>query len=202
MWTTDLEAEVEDLLRSQGFDPACPPDPILLAYCVLGAANVATVPGMRTPARYVVDRDRIELSPKLSPMRRRFLVAHELGERQLRRRCHGDEYIEQKCDSFAAALMAPRAAVRAALDEHGRHLPSLASALEVSESIAALRLGEVTGSPLALVTPRSVRVRGDAWVWPAEREIRQIAGSLSPSREIERVAITDAPRRVVLAAAA
>lgn len=61
----------------------------------------------------------------------------------------------------------------------------------------ALRIGEVTGEPIALVSRKAVRVRGDEWGWPSEEEIRRLSrGDLPP--ELRAVRLTDDPKRVFL----
>jgi hypothetical protein len=68
-----------------------------------------------------------------------------------------------------------------------------------TETCAALRFGEVTGEPLALISPRAVVVRGDEWVWPDERELRAIARRrVAPG--IRKTRLRDDPRRLVLRA--
>jgi hypothetical protein len=57
----------------------------------------------------------------------------------------------------------------------------------------------VTGRPIAVVAPATVRVRGDEWGWPTEREIRRLV--LEPVPELVRVSLTDERRRWALLAA-
>lgn len=98
-------------------------------------------------------------------------------------------------DALAAALLAPRQQFLRALGEDGYRLPILARRFETTESCVALRAGEVTGEPMALVAPRSVRVRGAEWTWPTERELRR--GSLPGVRKVSLR--TERPRFVLRA---
>src|SRR5690606_31259266 len=125
--------------------------PDLLAQRLLGSGKVREHHSLRRPAVFVEAVGEIWIRPGLPPQRRAFRIAHELAEYSLSR--HILPNPEAAADAVAAALLAPAPVVRDALRIHGRHLPSLAEALGVSQSIAALRIGEVTGSPLALVTP-------------------------------------------------
>lgn len=90
---------------------------------------------------------------------------------------------EAELDLFAACLRAPRPAVESAAIRSGPAFGDLAQAFRISESSAALRYGEVTGAPLALVAPlRPTRVRGRR----------------RPGLRWSRVLLSDAPGRVVL----
>lgn len=199
-WGPDIEGTAEALLRAHGFPLDEPPDVEKLAWCALGASNVQYVPGLRVPGRYLPAEGVIQVRSGMSRRRRRFVVAHELGEWVEYRLRYQGEDAERIADAIAAALVVPRRAMQAAVQALGRHLPDLSDALCASQSVVALRLGEVTGSPLALVTPRNVHVRGDEWSWPGEREIRALARGELP-RELERVEVTDAAWRAVLVAA-
>ncbi len=64
-----------------------------------------------------------------------------------------------------------------------------------------LRIGEVTAEPVALVSPKLVRVRGDDWGWPSEREIRRLSRGADGPQLLRIVRLTDDPRRVFLRAA-
>lgn len=79
-----------------------------------------------------------------------------------------------------------------------RYAPSiaeLAAAFETTESLAALRLGEVTGQPIALVA-RQVRVRGDDWAWPPEADLRR-ARRGPPPRGLVKVQLRERGRVVL-----
>lgn len=59
--------------------------------------------------------------------------------------------------------------------EVGPAYAELASRLRLDEPAAALRFGEATGTPLALVEPRRVWVRGEPF-WPMrEEQLRRLA---------------------------
>ncbi len=200
LWGPDIESEAEAILVDEGFPLDEPPDVEKLAWCALGAQNVVEARGLPVPGRFLPDSGRLELRPGLTRKARRWLLAHELSERHLLRRSYAPDEIEQLADAVAAALIAPKQAVRTALRSFGRHLPNLALVLGTTQSIAALRLGEVTGSPLALVTPRHVHVRGEEFGWPSERAVRALASGAVPE-ELVRLEVTDAARRCVLRAA-
>jgi hypothetical protein len=54
----------------------------------------------------------------------------------------------------------------------GSSIADLAAQFEATESLVALRVGEATGEPIALVA-RSVRVRGEPWEWRPEPALRR-----------------------------
>lgn len=197
----DVEAEAVRLLERLGFDSARAPYVEAVAAAAVGAAHVVTTSRMFAPARYVPESDTIEVRASVGSMRRRWCLAHELGERALHLLAYQGEDSEQLADGFAAALLVPGPALRAELRRSGRHLPTLARLFAVSQTIVALRLGEVTGSPLALVSPRWVKVRGEDFAWPGEEELRAIASRREPPAGVERRALTDAAGRVLLTAA-
>lgn len=192
----DIEGEALRILESMAFDPANPPKPLHLAYTLV---RIEFVPGLRTLARWVGARDLLQVRLGLSPPTEGFAVAHELAERHLRKLLVSDEHVEQYADALAAALIVPSPAVRWALRDLGRALPEIAETFGTTQSIVSLRIGEVTGTPTALITPRRIHVRGDDWAWPEEVRIRRIASGkeIGP---LTRTPITDTRRRVVLAA--
>lgn len=202
MWWSQLEGEAERLYRSVGCDPSEAVSPTLLARKLLGPGRVLTARASALPGDAVLARvygePRIYVRSKLTAERSRFAVAHELAHWALGDAADGDE-LERLCDALAAALIAPRRAFQSALRESGHRFAPIARWFVTTESCAALRLGEVTGRPLALVTPRLVRVRGDEWGWPPEPEIRQLARA-KRLPGVRRAKLRDDPRRVALVA--
>lgn len=116
-------------------------------------------------------------------------------------RTYTGESYEQLVDAAAAAILAPRALFREALAHVGSDLPELARVFSTTETCMGLRIGEVTAEPVALVSPKLVRVRGDDWGWPSEREIRRLSRGADGPQLLRIVRLTDDPRRVFLRAA-
>lgn len=194
-----IEAEAEGILRGAGFDPWDPPTIEQLAHAVCD--RVVAHHGLSSPARWVGATRELWVNPRLGPRRRAFAVAHELAERHLAEQGYEGEDIERRANALGAALLVPAPALRTALRVVGRRLPDLADAFDVSQSIVALRLGEVTGTPLALVLERRVAIRGEPFEWPAPARLVAIAGgqeSVPDGVEVER--ITDARRRAAFVA--
>jgi hypothetical protein len=100
----------------------------------------------------------------------RFIALHELSHWAL-----GPGATEDECDALAVRLLAPRPAFERALKETGPSYTKLARWFGCTETFAALRYGEVTDEPLVVVAPANVRIRGLAYSWPTEPEIRGLA---------------------------
>jgi hypothetical protein len=198
----DVETEAIRILEGNNIDPHDAPDPVLLAYCLVGPDNLLRVPNLRVRARYVPARDTIEVRRGLPVLTEGYAIMHEVAERHLRFEIFGSEEVERQANALAAALLVPAPALRVALSLHGRTLPQLAGHLRTTESIVALRLGEVTGTPLALVASNWVQTRGDAYGWPDEPELRALARGVRHVRGIDRTELTDTGRRVLLSAEA
>jgi hypothetical protein len=184
-----------DLLRANGIDPEAPVSAALLAYCVVGPSNIVRVPGLVPRARWNGRLERIEIRAGLPVVAESFLLAHEVAHRTLKHTLHWHEHIELEADALAAALLVPAPALRWAVSRHGRDLALLAELFTTTQSIVHLRLGEVFSSPLALVTPRRVHVRGEI-EWGDEDDLRARAMGKKPVEPwFQLVPITDAPRR-------
>jgi hypothetical protein len=194
----DAEGNAEYLYRLAGENPLEPTGGAVLARLLLGADSVRRAPIAREGALLHVDGAyRIYIRPGLSASQANFVTAHELAEWHFRHEKHED--IEHACDRLAAAICAPWMAFRHAVRAVGYDLPELAEGFHISESCAALRIGEVVGTPVALVSPKRVRVRGGAWGWPPPNTIRRLAKAApAPLRSI---AVRDQPRRAMVVAA-
>jgi hypothetical protein len=194
----DYEAEAEALLTKNGFPIDEAPDVEYLACCELGFANVVTAYGLQVPAR--ARNGVIQVNPRASARRKRWLIVHELSEIRLQQALYMRADVEIVADRLAAAILVPRRALLAAVRIYGRHLPTLAAVFETTQTIISLRLGEVTGSSVALVTRRTVMFRGPEYVWPGLRGLRGMAhGANDLPPGIERLLLTDSVRVALVA---
>jgi hypothetical protein len=198
--SNDLEGDADWLYRRAGVDPGTPAPPIWLATELLGAGSVAAARFLREPGGACLVRVsgqvRIYYRASLPPEYRNFAVAHELAHWCLRDRAGGDT--EAACDYLAAALVAPRVAFLKVVQRHGARFSRLAKAFATTESLVALRYGETTLEPIALVAPLSVRVRGAAYSWPSEPAIRAMAAGPKPG--LRKAVLRDQPLRTALRA--
>ena len=196
----ELEALALSLYAELEVDPERPPNTVRLARA--WSIGVERRPLVATPAalQRFAGKTTIVVRPTVAPEYLNFFVGHELGHVLLERAGYVGEDLEACCDYLGAALMLPRAAVRAAYQAEGLRAPRvLADSLMCTQTAAALRLGEVVGVPLAAVSPALVRVRGpDAFVWPDEATIRSWAARARPG--LTKVKLTDQRGRVALVA--
>lgn len=195
----ELEGIAEAAYQEAALDPDRPHVP-RLARALLGASAIQRGPRpLHTTAALVRVGDdwRIVLRRGLPTTYALFAIAHELGHWLLGRHGLHVEDEERAADYLGGALLAPRRAFMAARRLVGEDLTALADAFATTETGAALRLGEVTGKPLAVVAPSMVRVRGPKeWAWPDESTLRRWARR--PAPWLRKTILVDDPRRVVL----
>lgn len=201
----EIEGTAEALYRMAGLDSGDGAKPLELARRLLGPSSVRVVHAaalIGDGAFAVVNGEpRIYVRAKLPRNRRRWLLSHELAEWWLWRERYREPDVELLADALAAALIAPRQLFLRAVRRDGQQLPLLALRFNVTESCAALRVGETTGTPTALLAPsRPIRFRGDERAWPNEAELWRAARAATELPGIARSKLTDEPRRVVLTA--
>jgi hypothetical protein len=195
-----IEGSADSLLRGAGYETDAIVPMMALAKRALGASNVRVVPARSLPRDAVlamVDGARqLFLRSGADPIRLRFAAGHELGHWALGvdSSCQANEDL---CDAFAACLVAPRRAFQLALRDVGDRYHQLADHFLATESLVALRYGEVTGTPLALVAPLRVRVRGDEFTWPEETKLRVLARALR-APGLRKATLRDDRRRVAM----
>lgn len=195
----DLEGTAAALYRAAGYDDGEPAPVVALATRLLGPGCVQRVHAGALPGDAALvtvhGERRIYVRRGLPPVRLRFAVAHELAHWALGECAPGAE-LEARCDALAACLVAPRRAFLRALRETDRY-HELAGRFATTESCVALRLGEVSGAPTALVAPSCVRVRGEAYGWPGETELRALA-SKPRVPGLRKARLRDDRRRVAM----
>ncbi len=163
--------------------------------------DVYAIPGLRPLGVLGNQGDRVVIGYRqsLSEPYAEHSIRHELGHWAMRK-C-GVTDSEEGADYIAAATAMPSAAFLACFRSVGDDLPQLALPFGVTETSAALRLGELLGEALAVVAPLSVRVRGpEDWVWPDTETVRRWARAGRPG--LKKTRLRDDRRRVVLRAIA
>jgi hypothetical protein len=201
---TDIDEIVAEIYALAKHDQTTPPGPISLAKRLLGHEAVLRVPYRAISgdgAFALVDgHAQLYLRSGIPPERLSFAAAHELGHwicRQLGYRAP-PEVEEADCNAIAGAILIPRRVLRPTVSKIPR-LPELAGSFVVTESCAALRIGEATGLPMCLVAPSTVRVRGEAYGWPSqESELRQLAKVRRPG--LHKARLRDDPARILIVA--
>lgn len=196
-----IEELADRLYGEAGLRADAPASPFRLAMSLLGERAVRRFrdEDLRLEAYLarVGGEWRIYLREGLSPVRSRFNLGHEIAEWALRREGIRDGHgmdVESSADALAAALLAPRPFATSACRARGGSWTQLALDFGCTESCAALRYGEVTGEPLALVTPASIRERGAPAPWPEDSLMR----SAAPCPGVVKVRLRDDPNRIVV----
>ncbi len=170
-----LEQSADNLYRLGGFPEYDQVFPSTLAMAILGSDCLCLVDGLKSRGRLVMDGGaaRIEVRASLGTIDREDAIAHELGhlEKRLRsERVH--ENTEAECSYVGAALCARRDVFRERIRET-TDFRELAEDFGTTETLIALRFGELTETPVAVVAPHLVRIRGREWSWPTESVIRR-----------------------------
>lgn len=162
--------------------------------------TVLVVPGLKAEACFATihGRPTICLRGKLPAVALRWALLHELAEWHLARLEYRGEDVETVAEAITAALVAPRDVYQRAHAEHGTDFQALGEAFAATQTAMALRLGEVTGRPVLVVTPAAVRVRGEPWGWPSVDECRRLAKNDRPG--LVRVGLGERKRTAILAA--
>jgi hypothetical protein len=203
----DTEREGRWLLRRAGIAWDRVPGAVEIAHR-LGAAEVLEVDATEVCGLGEIEwlaggRWRVIIRRGLSRPVRRWVLAHECAELHIARNMRIAppwRVKETIADAIASVLVAPPRAFARAVRELGPELPALAAGFIASETAMALRLGEVLRTPVAVVSPALVRVRGGAWDWPPVEQIRE-RSELPSCAVYRRERLEDDPRRVVLRAA-
>lgn len=196
-----LEGIATALYKRLHLEPDEPVRPLRLAKEWLGADAVRRGHVIGAPARIgkLGGRWTILVRPTLPPEYLQFYIAHELGHALLAEEHYDGEDEEAAADRIGGALMAPMPAMRRLYRTHGLDLGALASAVTSTQTWAGLRVGEAIGTPIAVVSPEAVRVRGpESFVWPAPPEIRRMAKAKKLGPGLAKAKITDSPGRIAL----
>lgn len=104
----------------------------------------------------------------LPAQKQREVAGHELGEWFAEVTGRSFDSLAQReawCDAVGARLVAPSAAVARIVRRYGHRVHGLAEVFGVSQSLALLRIGEVTGRPVAILGRSYPLVRGAPFVW-------------------------------------
>lgn len=169
----DVEGDAAVFLSLFGFSDGDAPSVGELCERATGRRPRA-VPGLGVEARLepTIDGEpEVLVSAELAATqaaRARFKAAHELGHLfyESVRPYRGTD-VELRCDAFAAAIVAPRRAFQLAIRKCGGHrVHALAKCFATTQSTALLRIGEVTGRPVALQRFTGVTTRGEPYGWP------------------------------------
>lgn len=202
MESYEIEGAALEFYRRAGVDPERPIGVLrLLMQCP--DIDVEFCPRLHRPAKLIVAPDgrmKIQLRSTDSVIALSWRASHETGEAILARARCTSPFVEQYADNLAGAIVAPMPALRALRARAGSRFDLIAGALRTSQTIAALRYGEVFDEPLAVVLPGRVKRRGPVDGLPSDSELRRIvrAGGCGEARVVP---LFDARSRAVVIAA-
>lgn len=194
MHTEALEVEALDLYHAAKLDPVGPSSVGVLVRRLLGTPIKAAP--MRTGREGALVRVgtkwRIYVRSGLAIARAKWVACHELAHWALDRHGTGTE---RECDALGAAIVAP-APRYVAIRGRVASVVGVAAALGSTQSLAALREGEVLHVPVALVEPHRIVARGGFGSMFDETAARNLASI--EGRGIVQVRIDDEPDRFAL----
>lgn len=164
----EAEADADEIMKLAGVFGEEPKHPRRIAKAL--GVRIESARGMRGAPHREGDLARVGnawiifIFERMSPEREAWIIGHELAHWLFRRRGSEPLNEEARCDAIGACLIAPRAAFAAATRVIGHRVHELASAFNTTQSLALLRIGEVTGRPVILLR-RPPIARGDDFEW-------------------------------------
>jgi hypothetical protein len=195
-----VERCARGLLRRAGYSDDETPGPVRIAHGL--GLTVLEVPADEVRGDGEVQGDTLLVRWGLSRERFNWSIVHEVMEHHAYEVGHRfAHYLDKErwCDAGAAALLAPWRAFRRDIHSFGPEFAALARSYGLSPTAAALRFGECTGTPVAVIAPLSVRVRGVPRAWGTIAEMRQAAAYGCTPSDLRRTRLC--AERVVLLAA-
>lgn len=158
--------------------------PSTLALEILGPDSIVSMPTLvpcgqlcQVGAQFVIG-----VRADLSPERAEFTIAHELAHWYIRKFGLKVKRLEATCDYIAAGLQCPLSPFLRLATEKCASIAQLAFEFSVTQTQAALRIGEVANTPVVVIAPGRVHFRGPKF----ERQ------------PVKKVRLTDEPGRLAL----
>lgn len=197
----EAESFIEDwYLRAGVRDPDVVMLPGELIRMRFGEESVVLVPHLKERASVCeIDGSPIyAVRSSLSRLARRHSLGHEMGHTACKDNGYSGEDLERVCDYVGAGIQTRRGPFLKRAKQIGPDFAQLAKEFGTTETWAALRYGEVTSEPIAVVAPKAIRVRGANWEWGSPENVRSAAKH--GARGIVSVRLTDDSQRVALLA--
>lgn len=189
----DIEGIALADYREHGIDPRRPPGGPALAQALIGRRCLPRG-RWRAHLRPANDGPEIHVPWRLSDARYNEHTCHEIAEKRLRDLGYREPDVEAQANALGACYAVPRPAFQRAWRKFGRDLAQLAAYFIVTQSLVALRFGEVLGTSCALVTPEKIHRRGQPHLLPEDSELRRFTRShYYPGLEL--VPLSDLRRR-------
>lgn len=163
--------------------------PSRVACAIFGPHAIALVPHQAQLGRLV--GRRIYVRAGLPTQIEEWIIGHELGHYALS--LTGREGLEAECDYIGAAIQMRRSIFAARMREVRHDFRTLAIDFATTQTSAAMRVGEISNRPIAVLTPTRVYTRGELAGMAAEHVRR-----LSAAPDVRKTELTDAPHRTAL----
>lgn len=195
----DAEALIEEAYARAGVrDEQAVCFPAELIRRRFGEDAIAIVHGLKQRASVGIVNGKpvFAVRASLSREERRFCLGHELAHIVCNEAGYLGDDIETVCDFIGAGIQTRARPFLRRARAYGAKFEPLAVEFGTTQTWAALRYGETTGAPTAVIGPKSVRVRGSAWEWGSVENVRRIAKC--GAEGVERKQLTDDRRRTVL----
>jgi hypothetical protein len=196
----EIEGYVDPIYRLAGGDPSEPLSPADLSLRLLGTkpttATALVAPGT---IGYCNGEWRIFIRKGTPWPRARWIAAHELAHWWFRRIGYAGPDLGARCDALGAALIVPRPVITHVRSRLGDDVYAIADELKTTQSLAFLRVSEVTGRPGAVVRLAGPIIRGEPCTWPVKLELATV--KRARRRSIIKIAMWDEPNRIGVVAA-
>lgn len=165
-WADEI---VDDLYLRAGANPERPPSPRWLATKLLGTAP-RSFPIQNEGELFFLNGLWAITTRKGLPLPRvPSVIGHELTHwwfRVFGERPASLALEEALCDAVGARLAAPKVPFKSAVDAFGHRVHALAKTFRTTQTVALLRVAEISGRPALVDRPRGRIARGGAFEWP------------------------------------
>jgi hypothetical protein len=188
----ELDEQVEQLYRLARGRAGEVWTPSRLAVAILGHQAIAVVPGL--PQLGMLLGRQIRVREGLLPAIEEWAIGHELGH-LIRGSTSSSQAEEDACNYIGAAIQMRRAPFAKRFREVGNDYVRLARDFGTTETSAVMRIGEVTGRPVAVVLRHRIYARGELATLP-ERSVRALA--FNPWPGVQKVELTDSRERLAV----
>ncbi len=192
----EIESYVAPIYRLADSDPSDALAPATLSLKLLGTRPKMVPLVSQGTIALVKGQWRIYIRSGTPWPRARWIAGHELAHWWFKRIGYTGPDLEARCDAPGAALIVPRPVLVQVHSKPGDDVRAIADELKTTQSLALLRVSEVTGRPGAVLRRAGPIVRGEpCGHLPLEYGKRV----LHPS--VKRVPITDEEQRTGVVAA-
>ncbi len=193
----EIESYVEPIYRLADSDLSAALAPATLSMKLLGTRPKMVPLASQGTIAHVKGQWRIYIRCGTPWPRARWIAGHELAHWWFKRIGYAGPDLEARCDALGAALIVPRPVLVQVHSKLGDNVHAIADELKTTQSLALLRVSEVTGRPGAVLRRDAPPiVRGE----PCSHMPLEYGKPIC-NPAVKRVAITDEKRRTGIVAA-